>query len=224
MKIRIRRRLLAVATIIGVGAVFSLPVHGADKKAREIIGNVRKTVENLTTLSCSFDQEYVWKETGRARTISGTLRVKEPNRLRVEYAAQAIVVDGKQVWWYIAKNNQVTIQNFEEGDDMFPTPYGIFRKYIAGENASGKAALEGTESVGGRPCLRIHLGSNPETQADITVWIDNEFKFPLKSVEKLSNGDVMTYVLKELKLNVPIADSVFTYEIPDGVDVVDMRQ
>jgi len=219
------KRIFPVLSVVTAAAALMFPQTGkADKKAREIIDRVQKTVKELKTLTCSFEQEYVWKETGKIRTIAGILEVKEPYKLRVEYPAQTIVVDGKTVWWYIPKNNQVTIQNFEEGDEMFPTPYGIFRKYIARKDAPGKAVIEGTEKIDNRPCLKLHLGAGPEDDSDVTVWIDTEHNFPVKSVEKLANGDVNTYLLKDVNLDKPINDTVFTFAVPEGVDVVDMRQ
>ncbi|MFC1608154.1 outer membrane lipoprotein carrier protein LolA [Candidatus Latescibacterota bacterium] len=207
----------------GIAAISLIPFHShaADKSAAEIITRVQKTVKNLKTLSCNFGQEHFMKEAERTRTIKGTIRIKKPHLLRIEYSAQTIVVDGKTVWWYIPRNRQVTLQAFIEGEDTFPTPYDIFRKYIGDEETVDSALLEGATTLNGRASYILKL--NTGSTKDVTVWIDRELNFPVKSVEERENGDQITYVLEEVILNKRIKSDVFKFEVPDGVDVVDMR-
>lgn len=191
----------------------------ADESAADIINRVQKTVKTLKTLSCSFEQEFYMKTVDRTTAIAGTIQVKKPNMLRVEYPAQTIVVDGKTVWWYIPKNRQVTLQKFEEGEEMFPTPYGIFRKYVAGDESN--EIFEGASKIDGRACYILRLGKMGDSS--ITVWIDRELVFPVKSVEDRANGDRTTYVLRDVKLNGKLDSGIFTFAVPEGVTVVDMR-
>ena len=191
----------------------------ADKDAQKIIDRVENAVKNLKTISCSFRQEYERKAFDRTRVISGTICTKTPNMLRVEYPAQTIVVDGETVWQYIPKNKQVTVQEFEEGEEMFPTPHSIFIRHIA----RGEAVLEGQEKINGRTCDKLHLSSGSDESSEVTVWVDRKLKFPLKTVEIKPNGDVITYVLDDVKLNKRISNKTFKFIVPDGVEVVDMR-
>ena len=204
-------------------AIITVPERAAaaDKSAVDIINRVQKTVKNLKTLSCSFEQEFYMKTVDRTTAIAGTIRVKNPNMLRVEYPAQTIVVDSKTVWWYIPKNQQVTLQKFEEGEEMFPTPYGIFRKYVAGDESNETSVFEGAAKLDSRACYILRLGKRDDS--NIKVWIDRELDFPVKSVEERANGDRTTYVLRDVKLNGKLDSGIFTFETPEGVTVVDMR-
>jgi len=212
---------LLVAVLVGVLLAVPGRASAADESAEKIIGRVQKTVKNLKTLSCSFEQEFFMKTTDRTTTISGTIRVKSPTMLRVEYPAQTIVVDGKSVWWYIPKNKQVTLQKYEEGEEMFPTPYGIFRNYVAGGDSAGNAVFEGAANLNGRACYILRLGERGDS--NITVWIDRELNFPVKSVEERANGDRTIYVLRDVRLNGKLDSGIFTFEAPEGVTTVDMR-
>jgi len=209
-------------TIITACIVLFAPAcpASADKKAQRIIDRVEKTVKRLETITCTFSQEYERKALERTRVISGTICTKSPNRLRVEYPAQTIVVDGETVWQYIPKNKQVTVQEFEEGEDMFPTPHSIFIRHIA----RGGAVFEGEEKINGRTCDKLHLSSGLDESAEVTVWVDRKLKFPVKTVETKPNGDVITYVLDDVKLNKRVNNTVFKFKVPDGVEVVDMRE
>ena len=213
---------VCIVTVVIACAALLTPVEStaADKKAQKIIDRVEKTMKKLETFTCSFRQEYVLKEAARTRILTGTIRTKTPNRLRVEYSAQTIVVDGETVWQYIPKNNQVTVQEFEEDEEMFPTPHSIFTRHIT----RGNAVFDGEEMVGDRTCDILRLVSADDDSSEVTVWVDRKLNFPVKSVEEKPNGDVVTYVLNDVKLNEAIKDDVFTFNVPDGIEVVDMRE
>jgi len=209
--------------VILFGALLPVPMRAiaADKSAVDIIARVQQTVKNLKTLSCSFEQEHYMKTVDRTNTIAGTIRMKIPTMLRVEYPAQTIVVDGKSVWWYIPKNRQVTVQTFEEGEETFPTPYGIFRKYIDADESTETAVFEGSSKIDGRACYILRLGVKGDSNT--RVWIDSKLYFPVRSVEERANGDRTTNVLRDIMLNGKLDSDLFTFEVPDSVTVVDMR-
>ena len=215
--------LAIIAQAFCIGIFTQCQTAAADKSADQIIQRVRKKVNNLKTLSCSFDQEHFMKAADRTRTVSGTIRVKHPFKLRVDSPVQTIVVDGETVWWYIPKNRQVTLQTFEKEAEMCPTPHGLFRKYVADEESARNAVLEGAADLNGSACYILRLASGLGGTNTATVWIDRKLDFPVKSVEERENGDRTTYVLRDVVLNKKLGDDVFTFDVPEGVSVVDMR-
>ena len=223
----IRMKKAAVITVVVhvlfAGLFTQCQTAVADKSAEQIIQRVRKKVNNLKTLSCSFDQEHFMKAADRTRTVSGTIRLKKPFNLRVDSPVQTIVVDGETVWWYIPKNRQVTLQTFEKEAEMFPTPHGLFRKYVADEESARNAVLEGAEDLNGSACYILRMAAGLEGAHTATVWIDRKLDFPVKSIEERENGDRTTYILRDVTLNKKLGDDIFTFEAPEGVSVVDMR-
>ena len=184
-----------------------------------IMSRVKARLDGLSTLSCSFRREHVWKELGKTQRIEGTIRLKKPGRLRVEYPAQTIVSDGKTSWTYTPRNKQVTITRAREGGEEYPTPQSIFRRY-----AQRKAELAGTERMGGSDADILRLLPDADGEAEVTVWIDRALSFPVKTVETYPNGDVTTSELANVIINGKIRDDMFTFKPPDGVTVVDMRE
>ncbi|MBN1294748.1 MAG: outer membrane lipoprotein carrier protein LolA [Candidatus Latescibacteria bacterium] len=213
--------VIRIAFFITAIIIFYLQsgVISANKTADKIVDRVEKTIKKIETISCSFRQEYIWKAADRTRIISGTLHTKAPSKLRVEYPAQTIVADGETVWQYIPKNNQVTIQGYEEGEEMFPTPHSIFIRHIT----RGEITYDGEEKIDDRECDKLHIVTQGNERTDVTVWIDKKLYFPIKSVEEKEDGDILIYVLTDVELNKKIDDEVFTFITPDGVDIVDMR-
>ena len=44
------------------------------------------------------------------------------------------------------------------------------------------------------------------------------------TLEEYPNGDTVKYILRDLTLNKPAADSLFVFTPPAGVEVLDMRE
>lgn len=197
----------------------AVPFPAGAGEADAVVARVKARLTAIETLSCSFRREQVWKAADRTHAIAGTIRLKKPYKLRVEYSAQTIVVDGKTAWTYTPRNRQVTVTTFRRNDAEYPTPKSIFERY-----SGRKAEFLRQEAVAGRAADVIRLVPASPDEADVTVWIDRERSFPVKSVEKTANGDVVTSILTDVVINGKIPEGVFTFTAPAGVSVVDMRK
>lgn len=213
---RIVCTFLFISAAIGVHPWFQ-PLAAA-QDAAPVIARVKARLDRIETLSCSFEREHIWKAVDRTQNIAGTIRLKKPYKLRVEYPAQTIVVDGKSAWSWSPRNKQVTITPFKQSDAEYPTPQSIFRRY-----SGRKAELAGQEKVDGRDADVVKFLA-AAGEPEVTVWVDRALAFPVKSVEKNANGDVTTSLLTDVVLNGKIPDSAFTFSPPAGANVVDMRK
>jgi outer membrane lipoprotein-sorting protein len=63
-----------------------------------------------------------------------------------------------------------------------------------------------------------------EDESSVTVWVSREMDFPIKSEENLPNGDINHYLLSNVRLNAPIDDSIFNFEVPEDVEIIDMTE
>ena len=81
-------------------------------QAERIITALQKKYEALESLQASFEQKNELKSLGRTTTSSGSLLLKKPGKLRMEYLKpenQVLVSDGRTLWIYTARFNQVMI-------------------------------------------------------------------------------------------------------------------
>jgi outer membrane lipoprotein carrier protein len=195
------------------------PAEAQSGDASAVMEKVKKRLDGLSTLSCSFRRDHLWKELGKSQVIEGTIRLKNPGKLRVEYPAQTIVSDGKTSWAYTPRNKQVVITRAKEGGEDFPTPRSIFERY-----AGRKAEYAGTGPVGGSVTDILHLIPDTVGEDDVTVWIDRALSFPVRTVETQPNGDVTTSELTKVVINGKLGDDLFTFKAPAGVSAVDMRE
>ena len=55
------------------------------------------------------------------------------------------------------------------------------------------------------------------------LWVDNS-TWLIKKAEILDvNGKQTEYVVTDIKTNVGLEDSRFTFQVPEGVEIVDLR-
>jgi outer membrane lipoprotein-sorting protein len=194
----------------------------AESDPSRIVARVRKTLDRLETVSCTFETEQVWKEMERNQRMTGTIRmsVKGSFRLRLERMDHLVVIDGHTIWTYLPKHNQVQISDYVRDDAQFPSPHNIFRRYAD----EGTAKLMGEEDINGMPCDIISLASGGGVSGvTVTVWIDRKMNFPVKAVEETETGYIVTHLLSDVRLNEKIDDSVFVFEPPKDATIVDMR-
>jgi len=211
---KLKRLLLSLTAAL---LLTSAPAPADD--AADIVKQVRDHLGDLKTFSCSFVWERGWVDADRTTRIEGTIVMKRPYLLRVEYPGHVIVVDGASTWTYLVENEQVQISDFVEGGE-FPSPETIFRRYAA----SRKAGLTGVETVNGTECDVLDLIPEDPEDVKVTVWIDRKLHFPLKTTETAPTGNTSTHILGNIALNKPVNDSLFVFQPPEGTSIIDMRE
>ena len=55
------------------------------------------------------------------------------------------------------------------------------------------------------------------------IWIQKNKWTPQKIEQTDLNQNVTAYLLKNVKLGVPMDDALFLFEMPENADIVDMR-
>lgn len=217
---RIAAAVVTATVLIAQTAVLNVSAQAASDPD-EIVKQVKKKLDRLETLTCEFTTEQVWKNPDRTQVIAGSLsmRVKEPFKLRLERPENVTVIDGSAVWTFLPKHNQVQISDYNQEKDEFPSPHNIFRQY----SDKRKAVLLGEETVEGAPCDVLSLETSDPQAVKVTVWIDKKLMFPVKALEETTSGNTATHILRDIKLNVKLDNSVFTFKPPEGASVVDLR-
>ena len=172
--------------------------------------------------SAAFFQESMLKAMQISDTAEGRLTVKRPGKMRWEYSMpdkQTIVTDGKSLWIYRPSDNQVMVG---KAPDFFGQGKGagflsdtrmIRKQFTIKELPPDNPAYD-----------RLHLTPNKPSEdlAEIILSIKKD----IYQVDQITTfnayGDETRIVLSDYQFNIDPADSLFTFEIPPGVDVVYM--
>jgi len=197
---------------------FVAPAAKADVK--KIMKDVKKTLDSLETFSCSFKRVLVRKKPDRTTKITGSIMMKKPYKIRVNYKNLSFITDGETTWYYLAKNNQVQISTYEYNEATYPSPHSIFKRY----SADRKAVWISSENVNGALCDIVKLESKNTEEPQVTVWIDRTLHFPVKTLEEFPSGEVTSHMLDDIKINKKINDTLFTFVPDNKITVIDLRE
>ena len=166
----------------------------------------------------------------------GTLKYKKPKKLRLEFEPprdEIDVSDGKFFWVYKPRENQVEKYQLAEGET---TELGFFEFGYEGsvEKAKKNYSIEmiSTSDAGGpagkdEGTYILKLTPKPSATEmpqynEIILWVDDSIWLPVRMELYESDGEIINRIeLWEIRINEPLDDNVFQFEVPEGVEVVE---
>jgi len=212
MKLRIVPVIFAVVLAAG-------RLSAADS-AEDVLGRVRKAYDRIEDAEVRFTQKVKFALARIEQEVSGTLFFKKENKYRVEFEGQTVVTDGETVWSYSVTNNQVLIDRFKL-DERSISPERIltaapedFVPTIVGREKIGRADVTVLKMVPHNPAMAIK---------SMKLWV-NESDWLTRRVEIVDlHGKETAYIVNSIKTNAGVPDTRFSFQPPDGVEVVDLR-
>jgi len=181
-------------------------------------------IANLNTYQADFEQR-VNNEYGEEIDFSaGAFSIQRPDHFRWEIKEQfpqVIVADGDHLWTYDQDLEQVTIQN--QLKMLADSPLLLLTSTaaeLAEAFAITQVPLEGKD---GDNHLFLLKPKNESSVFDsVNILFEDRKLTELLMADTL--GQKTTVQFSNIKLNEPLASDLFSFEIPEGVDVVDSRE
>ncbi len=235
------RRALHITLFIIILTV-SFNVSGLSLCANERL-DLEAVLDNMDAASMDF--ESIQADITYTRTIflldeedvsEGTLRYKKPKKLRLEFEPPRNEIDisnGEYFWIYKPEEKQVEKYKLAEGDttelNFFEFGYEgsveKAKKNYSIEIVSDPDAEGSEENDTGIYILKL----TPRPSAvempqynEIILWVDDGIWLPVRMELYESEGEVINRIeLWEIKINEPLDDDIFQFEIPDGVEVIE---
>jgi outer membrane lipoprotein carrier protein len=201
---------------------FSGVVVGQPKEysVKEITDRMQKKYESIQDASARFTQHVRFGFSKIEQSFAGTLKMKKPNRYRVETEYQTLVTDGTTVWSFSPVNKQVLIDRYKETPDSF-TP----EQFLLNLPSNYYATLLQSETGSEKSVITLKLVPKDDQSfiKSMKVWVD-EGSWVVKKVEMLDVNDTeKTYTIQEIKINTNLRDTTFVFTPPLGTEVVDLR-
>ncbi len=218
---------MTVAMTIFVIAIACGPVQPSsasdtDRVIDTIIAGVESRY-NVSGFRADFDQESILKAMAVTDTASGRLMVRQPGKMRWEYLVpdpQTIITDGNDLWVYRPEENQVLVGKapafFGEGKGAG------FLSNIKMVRQSFKISLEPVENP---EQYRLRLVPNKSSVDLMEVMLDIAKKtFDLIQITTFNvYGDETRIELKNVSFNDPPPEALFRFDVPEGVDVLQIN-
>ncbi|MBA3647628.1 MAG: outer membrane lipoprotein carrier protein LolA [Chitinophagales bacterium] len=193
-----------------------------DKKAQEILDGVSAKYKSYKSVQADFVLKAEAAQTNMTDQQAGTLYVRG-DKYKIELKDQDIISDGKTMWTYVRKANEVQVNSVDPGDEETMTPNQIFTIY---EKNFLYAYIE-DQKVNGKTLQIIDLTPNDKSKpySKIRLAIDQASKTIQSAALFNRNGNRYTYEIKKFTADPAISDDLFTFNKANypGVEVNDLR-
>lgn len=208
-----------------LAGLLSAPLLGesASPGALEIVDRVQARYDRIESFSANFRQ--VFQSQGvffESDWGEGILLMKRPGKMYWEYrrpTRKLFVADGKQTFFYVPGENQVTIADLDPETADTPLLFLLGPKRIRDdfmvEFETGEGPLEEANLL-----LRLTpIRARPEfshllMELSSRTWLIQR----LSVIEPIGNRN--DYIFSRFRENVTIRDKQFRLELPDGVEII----
>jgi outer membrane lipoprotein carrier protein len=212
--------------ILGLMMLFFM-AHAAVAEARtpsaeEILAGLEKRYA-AAGVTARFTQASTLEAMGITDTAEGRLWIRKPGQMRWEYTAperQTIVSDGTRMWIYRPEDRQVMVgaapSFFGDGKGAgFLADIGQLRRQFditaSPDSSDSRYGLTLMPNRKQPDLVRIELEIAPEDFTIETITTFNAY------------GDKTRIALHEVAFHDALDDSLFSFEIPEGVEIMQME-
>jgi outer membrane lipoprotein carrier protein len=206
---------LLLALLPAVAANPTLDVHA-------IAQAVDNRYNHLQTLQAEFTETS--RGAGIERTESGSLWLKKPGKMRWEYRSpkeKLFLSDGKDAWFYLPGDRQVRRSSVKKLDDLrSPLGFLLGKTRLEKELDGLSAAPDVTPTTAGNVVLRGVPKAMADRVNEVVLEITPDYHIARIQFEE-ADESVTEYRFSEQKENAGIADQLFRFSPPAGVEVVD---
>ena len=193
----------------------------AQSDVNKVIRDVQKKYQNIQMVQVDFRQVNRFKLTDIKSEINGTIYISQNDRFRLETEDQVMVSDGKTFWRFNKMENQVLIDYAKKSQqDVFLNNFlfkidEVYFSQIAGE-----------AKINDKKVFEIKLTPKKPDESFfqyVKVWLYDR-SWELEKVLYVDfNENEVEYLIEKMEMNPSAAGNVFNFEIPEGVEAVDLR-
>lgn len=227
MKLRMEKRvspgeLLSLLLLLGVSLVTLPPTVAAQeshtRELNEIMSGLRSRWQEMEGLSASFTHTFEWILAGETQVTRGRIHLEGRNRFRLEMEGRTMVSDGKTIWDYDSRKNQVLLHSVDPERGL-ATQEQLFLAYT--EDVDVEWVKEEGRRNNRIVVVRLLRGEDFDPR-EVDVWIDVSRLLAVRAEYTDGAGNNHSYVLEDVQLEAQEED-LFSFTIPEGAVVVDMR-
>lgn len=208
-----------VLLYISASALYS-QLKPATLSLREITDGVQRRFSMTDNAIAEFDHSVLFGFSQIEQKFDGTLTMEKPRKYRIESEHQTVVTDGITVWAYAQATKQVLIDHYKEDQNSISPEH-----FLLNLPKNYYTSLLGAEAIRGYPThvLKLVPKDDRSVVRSVKIWIEDDNWIVRKVEIEDANETVTTYTVRSVALNTQLRPSLFTFEAPPGVEVVDLR-
>jgi len=210
--IRLAVVLLAVA--------FPAMLAAQDPRSPDAVARGLQTrYQGVQDFSANFVQTYRGGVLKTGSTSRGTVAVKKPGKMRWIYTSperQEIVSDGRQTFWYVPEDKQVTVTDVGDDDQALPA------LFLSGKGDIGRDFTPSFVKASSASLLALKLVPRKmQPEYEYLVVALDPASLQMRALTTYdSQGGQSLIEFNNMKENSRLSDKDFVFRIPRGVKVV----
>ncbi len=207
---------MQVAGIVLVLAFSSAAVVYAGSGQTPVGAAVEQHYRDLTDLTAKVVQKNLLKSLNRTQTFEGTLRIKKPGKLRLDYTnGQIILVDGKAALFYSKKSEQLIRKSFTDFEQMnIPVAFLLGAAHIRDDF---DVIQPKPEEPG---LLELFPKKSGAAMTKLVLRADSDGGISALTIHDRS-GNVTEITFSEVREGIPVEDKVFRFTPPKGTEIIE---
>jgi len=214
-------RLTRVLLLVALVSPFVLAEDKGDTLTK-LTDAVDGHYNNLQSMKAHFTEEY--HGAGMSRSEAGTLWLKKPGKMRWDYEQprpKVFLSDGKTAWFYVPGEQQARKAPVSKLDDIrSPLRFLLGKTKLRKEFDQLGIAGNITPAVAGDVVMR-GLPKGMEDRVSLVVLeVSPQGRIDRIEIEEI-DGAVTDFRFSDAAENVAVADSLFHFSPPAGVEVVE---
>jgi outer membrane lipoprotein carrier protein len=195
-----------------------LQVTAAGADLNTLLKGVEQRYNRAKTLQVHFVESYMVQ--GRARkSESGELTLRKPGRMRWDYttpSGKLFVSDGKDVYLYTPEAHRVEKTKLKASDDMrAPLAFLLGKLDFAKDFRDFDIRPEGAQTL-----ITAKAKSDKLLYGKIQMLVTADYQIQRLVIDG-QDLSILTFQLDDEKLNPPVDDALFKFQMPAGATLVD---
>lgn len=207
----------------GEAAAAETQAPSRQDQANAILRRVESASEGIRTLEADFVQSLRVPLLGTDTRSTGKLYQRKPDRFAMRFtdpAGDVMVADGRHFWIYYPSNDrtQVIRTSIAEGGEQAD----LQKQFLSNATERFVPTLNGEENVAGRATWAMTLVPKRRSPYKvIRIWVDKEDGLVRRFEMTEENDSVRRLELRNIRVNGPVSDALFSFTPPAGTQVFD---
>jgi outer membrane lipoprotein carrier protein len=184
--------------------------------AQEAVAAVEDHYRGVNEFTAKVTQTNNLKAIGKTQKFEGTLSIKKPGRLRLDYTnGQVILVDGKTVLFYSKKSGQLVKKTFADVQQMnVPLAFLLGAAHIRDDfdvlqpDTAAPRSLELLPKRPGAAMKKLGLRADDAGRVIGLTIFDK-------------SGNTTEIVLSDVREDVSVDDRLFVFKPPKGTEIIE---